>query len=162
SGGNIAILAGLLLAAFRFAGCLGRTAMLSAAATLVAYAALVGGGPSVDRATLMAVLYFLARAFDHRGVPLNGLAAAAALLVAAHPLSFLDPAFLLTIGATLAILVVVPIASVGAEDTYAPASLGDGKHGVAAVDESFRLGLRHVSRSRLMAAAWRAFLAASG
>ena len=58
SGGNIAILAGLLLGAFRLAGWLGRTAMLSSIAALLAYAALVGGGASVDRATLMAVVYF--------------------------------------------------------------------------------------------------------
>ena len=55
SGGNIAILAGLMLAAFRLAGMLGRVAMLSAIVVLLAYARLVGGGASVDRATLMAV-----------------------------------------------------------------------------------------------------------
>src|SRR6185503_1108737 len=42
SGGNIAILAGLLLGAFRFAGCLGREAMLAAIAALLVYARLVG------------------------------------------------------------------------------------------------------------------------
>src|SRR5205814_602025 len=58
SGGNIAILAGLLLGAFRLAGWLGRTAMLSSMAALVGYAHLVGNGASVDRATLMATVYF--------------------------------------------------------------------------------------------------------
>ena len=62
SGGNIAILAGLLLGAFRIAGWLGRTAMLASIVVLVVYAALVGGGASVDRATLMAVVYFAGRA----------------------------------------------------------------------------------------------------
>jgi competence protein ComEC len=108
SGGNIAILAGLLLGGFRLAGWLGRTAMVFAMATLLAYACLVGGGASVDRATLMAVLYLGARAIDHRSPPLNTLAVAAALLVAADPLSVVDPAFVLTVGATLAILTVVP------------------------------------------------------
>jgi competence protein ComEC len=108
SGGNIAILAGLLLGAFRLAGWLGRTAMLSASGALVVYAMLVGGGASVDRATLMAVVYFGARAFDQRSPPLNALAFVAALLVLAGPISIADPAFLLTFGATLAILVVVP------------------------------------------------------
>src|SRR5207249_4834501 len=92
SGGNIAILAGLLLGAFRVAGWLGRTAMLSAMAALLAYARLVGGGASVDRATLMAVVYFGARVFDHHGPPLNALALVAALLVCADPLSIADPA----------------------------------------------------------------------
>ena len=108
SGGNIAILAGLLLGAFRFAGWLGRTAMLSSIAALLAYASFVGNGASVDRATLMAVVYFGARAVDQRSPPLNALALVGAILVASDPLSIADPAFLLTFGATLAILVVVP------------------------------------------------------
>ena len=51
SGGNIAILAGLMLVAFRVAGMLGRIAMLSAIVALLAYGRLVGGGASVDRAS---------------------------------------------------------------------------------------------------------------
>ena len=57
----------------------------------------------------MAVLYFGARACDQRTPPPNALAIAAALLVSADPLSIADPAFILTFGATLAILVVVPV-----------------------------------------------------
>jgi competence protein ComEC len=109
SGGNIAVLAGLLLGAFRVAGLLGRTAMIAAVAALVAYAKLVGGGASVDRATLMAVTYFGARAFDHRSPTLNALALVSGLLVATAPLSIADPGFLLTFGATLAIVIVVPV-----------------------------------------------------
>jgi competence protein ComEC len=108
SGGNIAILAGLLLGAFRLAGWLGRTAMVASIAALLAYARFVGDGASVDRATLMAVVYFGAAAFDQRSPPLNALAVVAAVLVATDPLSIVDPAFVLTFGATLAILVVVP------------------------------------------------------
>jgi competence protein ComEC len=108
SGGNIAILAGLLLTGFRLAGWLGRTAMMSSIAALLAYAALVGNGASVERATLMAVIYFGARAADQRSPPLNALALVAAILVATDPLSVADPAFVLTFGATLAILVVMP------------------------------------------------------
>jgi competence protein ComEC len=108
SGGNIAILAGLLLAGFRFAGWLGAGAYVIAIVVLVAYAALVGGGASVDRATLMATLYFAGRACDQRSPPLNTLAVTAALLVAADPLSVADPAAVLTFGATLAILVASP------------------------------------------------------
>jgi competence protein ComEC len=111
SGGNIAILAGLLLAAFRLAGLLGRVAMLSAIVVLLAYARLVGGGASVDRATLMAVTYFAARLVDQRSPPLNALAFVATCLVAAQPLSVVDPAFILTFGATLAILCLVPASS---------------------------------------------------
>ena len=111
SGGNIAILAGLLLGGFRFTGWLGRGAMAAAIALLIVYARLVGGGASVDRATLMAVVYLGARAFDHRTPPLNVLALVAGLLVAADPLAIADPAFLLTFGATLAIIVTAPAAA---------------------------------------------------
>ncbi len=109
SGGNIAILAGLMLGAFRVAGLLGRAAMCSAIVVLVAYGYLVGGGASVDRATLMAVVYFSGRAIDLRSPPLNTLALVAGCLIAAGPLSIADPAFVLTFGATLAILLVMPI-----------------------------------------------------
>ncbi len=106
SGGNIAILTGLTLGAFRVAGLLGRGAMLAAIAGLLAYAYLVGGGASVDRATLMAVVYLAGRALDLRGSPFNGLVLVAAVLVAIDPLAIADPSFLLTFGATSAILAV--------------------------------------------------------
>jgi competence protein ComEC len=107
SGGNIAILAGLMLAAFRFAGMLGRTAMIASLVVLTTYGYFVGGGASVDRATLMAALYFTARAADLRSPPLNALAFVAACLLGAQPLSAVDPAFVLTFGATLSILSIV-------------------------------------------------------
>src|SRR5262249_22544362 len=109
SGGNIAILAGLLLGGFRFAGRLGSSAMVASMAMLLAYAVFVGNGASVDRATVMAVVSLGARAVAHRTPPLNALAVTAALLVLIDPLAVADPAFVLTCGATLAILVVVPV-----------------------------------------------------
>jgi competence protein ComEC len=113
SGGNIAILAGLALGLFRLCGVPGRTAAVAAIAGLCAYAVVVGasGGASVERATLMAVAHLLGRAIDLRGPPGNSLAVAVGLLVAAQPLSSVDPAFLLTCGATAGILAVLPIAA---------------------------------------------------
>jgi competence protein ComEC len=108
SGGNIAILAGLILLGFRSAAALGPCAMLSTVVVLVGYARLVGGGASVDRATLMAVTYLIARAVDHRSEPLNTLAVVVGCLVATQPLSITDPGFVLTVGATLAILLASP------------------------------------------------------
>ena len=61
SGGNIAILAGVLLWGLRLAGAGHRAGGAVTMGVLIAYAALVGGGASVDRATLMAVIYLLAR-----------------------------------------------------------------------------------------------------
>ena len=108
SGGNIAILAGLMIAVFRLAGLLGRSAMLASIVLLAAYGYLVGGGASVERATLMAIVYLAARAADQRSPPVNTLACVAGYLVAADPLSVADPAFVLTFGATFAILAVAP------------------------------------------------------
>jgi competence protein ComEC len=113
SGGNIAILAGLTLALFRIAGLLGRAAMLAAIGGLVAYAYLVGGSASVNRATLMAVVYFIARAMDLRGPPANVLAVVTGLLVAIDPLAIVEPGFLLTVGATTAIVLAVPVMTSG-------------------------------------------------
>jgi competence protein ComEC len=108
SGGNIAIVAGLLLGGFRIAGVLGRAAMASAILALLGYARFVGGGASVNRATLMAVIYFGARILDQRSPPLNALAMVVIGLLATEPLSVVDPAFVLTCGATLALLVGPP------------------------------------------------------
>jgi competence protein ComEC len=85
--------------------------MLAAIGTLIVYAQLVGGGASVDRATLMGVVYFAARAIDQRSPSLNILSVVVAILVAAAPLSVADPAFILTSGATLGILVVGAVVS---------------------------------------------------
>lgn len=109
SGGNIALLAGVTLALFRWAGVLGRAAMLSAALGLLVYGTVVGGGASVDRAVFMACVYFVGRVWDLRGPPFQTLVLAAGVLCLADPLSVADPASLLTFGATLAIVAVAPL-----------------------------------------------------
>lgn len=106
SGGNIAILAGVTLSVFRLVGALGRGAMLATVLWLAAYGFLVGGSASVDRATLMAVIYLLGRSLDLGGSPLNVLALVAGILALRDPLIVADPGFLLTFGATTAILVI--------------------------------------------------------
>jgi competence protein ComEC len=115
SGGNIAILVAVVVTALRGLGWFGRPGIVAIVTMLIAYAQLVGGGASVDRATLMAVVHLGARTFDQRSPPINVLALSAALLVAADPLSMADPAFLLTFGATLAIVVVIPRVAVASQ-----------------------------------------------
>ena len=105
SGGNIAILAGLLLWLLRTAGAGRRSGGVITMALLAAYAVVVGGGASVVRATAMAIVYLLARQADLRGSPLNALAVACALILLAAPDSVADVAFWLTFGATLGIMV---------------------------------------------------------
>lgn len=108
SGGNIAILAGVLVGVGRLISRRRSLVNLSVAAALGAYAYLVGGGASVNRATAMAAIYLVARAMDHRTPPLNIVAASAGLGVAIDPLMLYDTGAWLTYGATLAILAGVP------------------------------------------------------
>ena len=108
SGGNIAILAGLLLLACRAGGVAPRLAAGITMASLLAYAYLVGSEASVVRATFVAVVFLAARAVDHRTPSMNGLALAALVIVSAKPLVIFDAGFALTFGATLAILIGVP------------------------------------------------------
>ncbi|NOT26324.1 MAG: DNA internalization-related competence protein ComEC/Rec2 [Acidobacteria bacterium] len=104
SGGNIAILAALILGTLYVFGLSGRFAAFVTMALLVAYAEVVTSGPSVWRATLMAVAYLGARVMDHRSPPWHALAIASLLIVAISPLSVRDVGFVLTFGATAALL----------------------------------------------------------
>ena len=104
SGGNIAILAGLVFGVLGLAGLRGRVATVTTIAGLVAYAFLTGGGPSVTRATAMAVLYLAVRLIDQRTAALNAIVLTAILLLLAAPLTIFDVGFWLTFGATTAIV----------------------------------------------------------
>jgi competence protein ComEC len=105
SGGNIAVLAALALAVVRFTRAPGASGPLGAILALSAYGYVAGGGPSVGRATLAAVLYLAARALDHRTPPLNALAVTLAVAILASPLDLYDPGLALSFGATLALIV---------------------------------------------------------
>ena len=104
SGGNIAILAGLVLGALWLVGLRGRSGAVLAIAVLIAYAFLTGGGSSVLRATVMAGIYLGLRLLDQRTAPLHAMALTAASLLLVSPLSIGDVGFWLTFGATAAIV----------------------------------------------------------
>jgi competence protein ComEC len=104
SGGNIAVLVGLCLGVLMVAGVRGRAAALIAVTALLAYAQVATAGPSVWRATLMAGVYLIARARDVRTTPWQAASVAAALMVVARPLDVRDAGFVLTFGATAALL----------------------------------------------------------
>jgi competence protein ComEC len=93
SGGNIAILAGLLLWILRHLRVRPVPSAVAAGAAVLAYGATV---------------YFCARTLDLGVSPLALLGAAAAFGVLANPLVIFDAGFALTFGATLGILVGVP------------------------------------------------------
>jgi len=119
SGGNIAILAAVIIVAFVPFGIAGRPAAALTLVCLVAYALIVTSGPSVWRATVVAVVYLVARLLDHRTAPWQAFAVAAALLAVGEPLDVRNAGFLLTFGATAALLVAVGRGLLR----------GDGRHG---------------------------------
>jgi competence protein ComEC len=111
SGGNVAILAAVMVFALRATGARSPTVEIVAAVALVAYAWLVGGGASVVRATVMAVTWLGAYAVDHRSHPYNALSVAACCGLVVHPLGVFDPGAWLTYGATCAIVIAAGMSS---------------------------------------------------
>jgi competence protein ComEC len=107
SGGNVAILAGTLLVAFRAIGQRGRVATAVTLAGVVAYAVVAEGGASVARASLMAAVYLAVRLIDQRTSPFNAVAVTGAAMLAATPLAVVDVGFWLTFGASAGILAAV-------------------------------------------------------
>jgi competence protein ComEC len=108
SGGNIAILAILIVSLGRLVMIPLRGVAIVTSGLLLFYGVIAGGAASVARAVTVAVLVLCARALDHRGPPLNALAVAALIAVASTPVVVLDPGFALSFGATLGILIGVP------------------------------------------------------
>ena len=104
SGGNIALLTALLVALGRVARLPGRGTAAASIALLAFYGYAAGLAPSVLRATLAGMVYLAARALDHRGPALNALAVAGACAAVTAPLTVLDAGFVLSFGATIAIV----------------------------------------------------------
>ncbi|HET9703735.1 MAG TPA: DNA internalization-related competence protein ComEC/Rec2 [Vicinamibacterales bacterium] len=104
SGGNIAIVAGLILALLWIGGIRDGWAAAAAIALLSAYAHVAGSGASVVRATTMAVIYLGLRVIDQRTAPRHAMAVTAAALLVLSPLAVADVGMWLTFGATIAIV----------------------------------------------------------
>jgi competence protein ComEC len=104
SGGNIAIVAAGTCGLFALCGIRGRRGALLTIVVLIAFGMIVTSGPSVWRATLMAVAYFAARVVDHRTPVWQATAVAAAIILVINPLDLGDPGFVLTFGATTALV----------------------------------------------------------
>jgi competence protein ComEC len=105
SGGNIALLAGAVLAMLWAIGIRFAPAAAVTAAVLMVHAWVIGGGSSVVRATAMASTYLALRLIDQRTQPLHAVAVSAALILLADPLEIASAGFWLTFGATGALLV---------------------------------------------------------
>jgi competence protein ComEC len=104
SGGNIAILAGLVLGLLWAMGIRGGWGAGAAIAVLIAYAYMAGGGSSVVRATVMATIYLGLRWIDQKTAPLHAMSITLVAVLMASPLSIADVGLWLTFGATAAIV----------------------------------------------------------
>ena len=104
SGGNIAVLAGLSFGLLAAAGVHGRARALLTIVILLVYAQIAVAGPSVWRATAMATIYLSARLLDHRTPPWHATMMAAGVMGVVSPLDVRNVGFVLTFGATGALL----------------------------------------------------------
>lgn len=108
SGYNIAVVAGIisrLVVFMPFTLRLGTSAI-----GVVLFAMMVGGGATVVRATIMALIIVLARVLGREGDALRALVLAGGLMVFANPMILLhDVSFQLSFSATLALVTLVPV-----------------------------------------------------
>ena len=109
SGGNIAILAGLVLGLLWTMRIRDGWASGAAIVILGAYAYIAGGGPSVVRATVMAAIYLALRVIDQKTAPIHAMSVTLVAVLVASPVSIADMGLWLTFGATAAIVASVTL-----------------------------------------------------
>jgi competence protein ComEC len=104
SGFNVALIAGSVFFGLAIVRVPRRIAAAVAILILIAFAIIVGGQPSVVRATIMGVLFLLSVVLDRMVNPLNSLAAAVLAILFWRPQDLWEPGFQLSFAATLGIL----------------------------------------------------------
>lgn len=104
SGFNVALVAGSAFLLFRLARLPAPLAAGLSLATLLAFAAVVGGQPSVLRATVMGGLFLAASLLGRESRVWNSLAAALLALLLLDPGSLLEPGLQLSFAATAGLL----------------------------------------------------------
>ncbi|HEV8436666.1 MAG TPA: DNA internalization-related competence protein ComEC/Rec2 [Methylomirabilota bacterium] len=104
SGFNVALLASSVFASLALFGVPRRPTALVAAAVLIGFALVVGGQPSVLRATVMGLLLLLAVLLERDSQVMNALCLAGLLLLAWSPADLWDPGFQLSFAATAGII----------------------------------------------------------
>lgn len=108
SGYNIAVVAGIISRLVVFMPFTIR--LIMSAFGIVLFALMVGGGATVVRATVMALIIILARVLGREGDALRALVLAGGLMVFANPMILLnDVSFQLSFSATIAIVTLVPV-----------------------------------------------------
>ncbi len=108
SGFNVALLAGAVFGGLAIGGIPRRGAAVVAAVVLVGFALVVGGQPSVLRATVMGLLLLAALLLDRESQLLNALALAVLALLLWRPGDLWEPGFQLSFAATAGIVYLTP------------------------------------------------------
>jgi competence protein ComEC len=105
SGGNVALIAALLLLVFRLTTRSFRAVSIAMIAALVAYGWIVGGDASVERAVTAACVYLLCGLAGLAPAAIDVLAFVAFVIAVGDPLAVIDVGAWLSFGATLGIIV---------------------------------------------------------
>jgi competence protein ComEC len=108
SGFNVALLAGAVFAGLAICGVPRRAVAVVAAGVLVGFALVVGGQPSVLRATVMGLLLLAALLLDRQSQLPNALALATLVLLLWRPGDLWEPGFQLSFAATAGIVYLAP------------------------------------------------------
>ncbi len=108
SGFNVALLASSVFLVLTLARLPRRATAVAAGIVLIAFASIVGGQPSVVRATLMGLALLLGVLLDRESQLLNALSLAALAVLAWRPGDLWDPGFLLSFAATAGIVHLAP------------------------------------------------------
>jgi competence protein ComEC len=108
SGFNVALLAGAVFGALALCGITRRAAAAVAAVALTGFALVVGGQPSVLRATVMGLLLMAALLLDRESQLPNALALAVLALLLWRPGDLWEPGFQLSFAATAGIVHLTP------------------------------------------------------
>src|SRR5262245_36165125 len=104
SGFNVALLASSVFGSLGLLGVPRRPTALAAAAVLVGFALIVGGQPSILRATVMGLLVLLSVLLERESQVMNALSLSALLLLVWRPSDLWDPGFQLSFAATAGII----------------------------------------------------------
>jgi competence protein ComEC len=108
SGFNVALLAGAVFGGLGICGIPRRAAAVVAAGVLIGFALVVGGQPSVLRATVMGLLLLAALLLERQSQLPNALALATLVLLLWRPGDLWEPGFQLSFAATAGIVYLAP------------------------------------------------------
>lgn len=111
AGLHVGLVLGLLLALLRFCRIARRPALLLATLTLILYALMAGGRPSVVRAVIMACVVLVGMVLEREPYLPNTLALAALLLIGYRPQQLFEPGFQLSFATVITLLILMPLAS---------------------------------------------------